>query len=200
MEIDQPILDIEEKTEYTDAVHAIIGRALIVATHYENLIKQLAITLSVQDVYDADGYVPEVFFPKILERMEAINDQTLDKKLKSMGLIKRNRKKDTVSGKIFREAKDARNDIAHNIGLNLIYDSRAYEGVIGKLSNDVTSIVKGIGQATLVLELLATSRRVMFDLNGYQSKLYQWVMEDESEVGITFIPESFSADNTNSAH
>lgn len=76
-----------------------IGRALIAATHYESLIKQLAIKLSMLDIYEADGYVPDVFLPKILKRIEAINDQTLDKKLKSMGLIKRNRKKDTVSGK-----------------------------------------------------------------------------------------------------
>ncbi len=161
-----------ERTEYSDFIHGVIGRSLIIATRFDRSCNELAMAIEYKQGFieakttdDFDNFVDKVFskyrsLNNSIELLKLPNDicTTLD------------------------NARKARNEIAHSLckGLDGCADLRTNESQfikeVSKLIEDVTCGDIVISQLTHIFNKDLIHINDGF-VKKYQEDILNWVME-----------------------
>jgi hypothetical protein len=164
-------LDDFERTENTDELHAILGRALVVATKFDSNCKTAA--LQIQLIESASsGQINDLSL--LLECLvEKYEGQTLSSSIKALKLRE--------ASVLLVDAKDARNAVAHDLakGLTGCLDTRLNEEVFVKEVADLMfDIAHGDITISHILSALndETPLRPEF-IEAYIQRVIQWVVE-----------------------
>ncbi|MEH8254698.1 hypothetical protein [Aeromonas veronii] len=163
-------LDDFEITENTQELHAILGRCLIVATHFDLLcdhtskffkLKHSNVQAAV-DLQKFEGYVIELMYKY----------QPLHQNIESLPI------NDDVKN-ILIAAKKARNEIAHSLarGLTGCLDTKINES---KFKSHLTQLIQDVAAGdyfiSSVLSLGNNAPLFQFSHNEYQEKIVTWVL------------------------
>lgn len=160
-----------ERTENTDELHAILGRALIVATKFDSNCKTAALHIQLIDSASSREIND---LSLLLERLvEKYKNQTLSSSIKALKLPE--------ASVLLADAKDARNAVAHDLakGLAGCLDTKLNEEVF---VNEVAELMFDIAHGDIVIsQILGTlndepSLRPEF-IETYVQKVVQWVVE-----------------------
>jgi len=162
-------LDDFDITENTESLHAIIGRALIIATRFDNLcdhtfkLLKLKSTLVVCVDAEFDEYV-EKLFSKFSSLYNNINAIPVEQDIKG----------------ILHDARKARNDIAHSltVGLTGCLDSDSIESsLIENISSLINRVSSGDYLISMILSLLNKEPLLQCSESAYQKRIVEWVVE-----------------------
>jgi hypothetical protein len=97
-------IDDFERTEHSDALHGVLGRALVIATRFDGMCKAAALQIEFRGATDlGDEEVRSLLLDKIAEK-----HRTLNSSIKALGLPK------DVSI-LLHDANRARNVVAHDL-------------------------------------------------------------------------------------
>lgn len=162
-----------ERTEHSDKLHGILGRALIVATRFDSMCEAAAAMIKIKGNLIERVVCGEAEYKKFVSRI-ITKHVTLDKNIKSLGLT------DDISN-ILHSAKKARNRVAHELarGLTGCLDIKPNEK---NLIDEVSELIGTITCGDIVISTLIST------LNNYQlpeiqfikthkEKMINWVIE-----------------------
>ncbi|WP_454709536.1 hypothetical protein [Delftia acidovorans] len=162
-----------ERTDNTDKIHAILGRALIVATRFDSMCKQAAVHIGVKEeivFYLANDDAARSFIVQSV----ADKHRTLNLRIQSLLLPK------DVSA-LLDDARKARNIIAHELsqGLTGCLDFKINEGdLIKRVGDLVSSLAYGDIIISQVISVLNNEPQPNADfLSSYVSNVTRWVVE-----------------------
>lgn len=161
-------IDNFERTEYSDSLQAILGRALIVATKFDTACNAAAISKKLRFHLPLSDQNADILFEKLL-RYEPLNEN-----IKSLQLP-------IQLKSILNDARCARNEVAHNLALSMIgkSDGQIDEKVmIQNVSQLVTKLAKGDFYISTILS--SQNREPILResaLSGYVDKIVHWVIE-----------------------
>jgi hypothetical protein len=162
-------LDDFEITENTESLHAIIGRALIIATRFDNLcdhtfkFMKLKSSLVVCMDDEFDTYV-EKLFSKFSTLNNNINAIPVEQDIKD----------------ILHDARKARNDIAHSltVGLTGCLDSDSLEtSLIENISSLINRVSAGDYLISMILSILNKEPLLQCSESAYKKQIVEWVVE-----------------------
>lgn len=162
-----------ERTENSDELHGVFGRALIIATRFDSMcvaaanIANTRMGLIVKNVLDEAEY--EKF---VLQTTK--NHKTLNNSILALGLP-------ADASDILHSARTARNHIAHelSIGLTGCLDTKIDDKVLIK---DISELINRIANGDIVISTLISLQnndpllRAQF-INTYKEKIISWVVE-----------------------
>lgn len=161
-----------ERTENSDEMFGIVGRALVIATRFDSMCKTLSqaidlkIPTIIQNISDADF---ESIVEKVLKK-----SSTLDKSIKNLGLP------DSVSV-ILHDARKARNAVAHDlaVGLEGCVDTKIDESAFLKeVSEYIFDLVHGDVLISILMHEFNGEDPIRPDLiPAYKDKILKWVVE-----------------------
>lgn len=160
-----------ERTENTDELHAILGRALVVATKFDSNCKTAA--LHIQLIESASsGEINDLSL--LLERLvEKYGNQTLSSSIRAL--------KPQEALVLLVDAKDARNAVAHDVakGLAGCLDTKLNEEVFVK---EVAELMFDIAHGDIVISQILSALNDEPPLGPefaetYVRRVVQWVVE-----------------------
>lgn len=161
-----------ERSENSDEIFAVIGRALVIATRFDSTCKALARATDLK-LHAYYGRVSDEDFDalaeRILKRYSALNDS-----------INKLCLPDDLST-VLHDARKARNEIAHDlaIGMEGCLDANLnVQEFMKTLSVCVKTLAYGDALASMVLQRFNGDRSVHSEfINTYMNKIVHWVME-----------------------
>lgn len=164
-----------ERTEHTDRIHAVLGRALIVATRFDSMCEKAAVFLQLRDGLFISGLIGEAeygeFASKVAEKRERLVESINSLRLPENVLV------------ILHDARKARNLVAHDLAKNLTgcLDTRVNEG---DLLRRVSDLVIDIAYGDLAISLALTDLDrgpVPIDacIISYRDKIVNWVVDPD---------------------
>ncbi len=187
--VDLAFFNTEERTEYSDELYAVIGRALAVATHYEANCKALVSMLEIKKqpaLLKGKQEEVEEKLKKLWKRTFFKNIQVLTSFPKETA---ENQKDDPETArakdfadyllKILDKAREARNDIAHEITLG-IEDKAEYEEYRGTTIEMIQEQVKYIAEADFHIAGFIENfnkTNIATSLDKYIERIMNWVCE-----------------------
>lgn len=161
-----------ERTEYSDVIFGVIGRALVIATRFDSMCKTLAqaldfkISVGLQGISDNDF---DLLVEKTLKQ-----SSTLDKSIKNLRLP------DSVTV-ILNDARKARNSVAHDlaVGLDGCVDTRINESdFLSEVSEYIFDLVHGdILISTLIHEFNGEDPIRPELIPVYKENILSWVIK-----------------------
>ncbi|MDM5076583.1 hypothetical protein OB931_09370 [Aeromonas media] len=163
-------LDDFEITENTQELHAILGRCLIVATHFDHLCDHTSKSFELKHSYVKAEVDLQKFEDYAIELMYKY--QPLHQSIESL----------SVNGdvkNILIAAKKARNEIAHSlaIGLTGCLDTKIDES---KFKSHLTQLIQDVAAGdhfiSSILSLDNNAPLFQFSHNKYQEKIVAWVL------------------------
>ena len=164
-------LDDFERTENTDELHAVLGRALVIATKFDSNCKTAA--LQIQLIESASsGDINDLSL--LLERLtKKYKNQTLSSSIKALKLQE--------ASVLLVDAKDARNAVAHDLakGLTGCLDTKLNrEAPVKEVADLIFDIAHGAIAISHVLSALndETPLRPEF-IETYVQRVVRWVVE-----------------------
>lgn len=164
-------LDDFERTEHSDALHGMLGRALIVATRFDAMCKAAALQVEFrkETVSLGDEKNRSMLLSKIAEKHRSLNSS-----IKAIGLPK------DVSV-LLDDANRARNSVAHDLakGLTGCLDIKIDEG---SLIQEVSELMFDLSYGDVVISqtigMLNGEQSPRADLvSTYVERVMQWVVE-----------------------
>lgn len=164
-------IDDFERTENTDELHAILGRALVVATKFDSNCKTAALQIQLIDSASS-GEINDLSL--LLERLaEKYKRQTLSSSIEAMKLRE--------ASVLLVDAKDARNAVAHDLakGLAGCLDTKLNEEVFVK---EVADLMFDIAHGDIVISHILSTLNDELPLRPefietYVQRVVQWVVE-----------------------
>lgn len=162
-----------ERTENTDELQSVLGRALIIATRFDSMCNAAAVHLELKQKLTSPSILGEAeyqeFALKIVEKYRTLNQNI--NALSFLGDI-------TVS---LHEARKARNYVAHELakGLTGCLDTKCNEGaLIQEVSDQILDIAEGDIAISLVISALNHDSipNKQF-LSSYKERIINWVIE-----------------------
>lgn len=161
-----------DRTENSDKLHAILGRALIIATRFDSMCEAVAINLELKKDAVLSTYMTEAEYGDYLSMLTS-KYRTLNGNIKSIGLS------DDISV-ILGDARKARNVVAHNLskGLEGCLDVRIDElEFIAQVSELVMDIAYGDIAISYIISLfngdLYPNEKFV---SSYKDRVIQWVV------------------------
>lgn len=162
-----------ERTEYSDALHAILGRALIIATRFDSMCEAAAIVLDLKKDVTLATCMTEAQYNDYLQKLSS-KYRTLNGNIESIGLP------ENIS-EILHDARKARNTVAHVLskGLEGCLDTKIDEiNFIKQVSELVMDIAHGDITISYTLSLFnghpcPNSQYI----SSYKDRIVQWVVE-----------------------
>jgi len=162
-----------ERTDNTDKLHAILGRALIVATRFDSICKQAALHNGLKKEIGIYLVNDDEARSRVLQSV-ADKHRTLSLRIQSLLLPK------DVSA-LLDDARKARNAIAHELseGLTGCLDFKINEGELIKRVYDlVLSLAYGDVVISQVMSVLNNEPQPRADfLSSYVNNVTRWVIE-----------------------
>ncbi|MFM5145129.1 hypothetical protein [Aeromonas rivipollensis] len=163
-------LDDFEITENTQELHAILGRCLIVATHFDHLCDHTSKFFELKNSYVKAAVDLQRFEDYAIELI--CKYQSLHKNIESLSV------NDDVKH-ILLAAKKARNEIAHSlvIGLTGCLDTKIDESNFkSHLTQLIQDVAAGDYFISLILSLNNNDPLFKLPCNKYQEKIVAWVL------------------------
>jgi len=162
-----------ERTENSDELHAILGRALIVATRFDSMCEAAAFGLKLKKDAVLSAYMTEAEYGDYLKMLTS-KYRTLNGDIKSIGLP------EDISV-VLDDARKARNMVAHDLskGLEGCLDVRIDElEFVEQVSELVMDIAYGDIAISYIISLLngAPCPTAQF-VSSYKDRIIQWVVE-----------------------
>lgn len=161
-----------ERTENSDEIFGVIGRALVIATRFDSMCKTLSKALDfkmptlLQGVSDND-------FDSLVEKAMK-KSSTLDKSIKNLRLP------DNASV-ILHDARKARNAVAHDLGVGLegCVDTKIDETVFfNEVSEYMFDLVHGEVLISILIHEFNGEDSIRPELiPAYKDKIVNWVIE-----------------------
>lgn len=172
MKLDMFIVDFE-RTENSDELHGIFGRALIVATRFDSMCEAAATMIGIEGVLIKRATCGEVEYEKLVSQI-ITKHVTLDGNIKKLGLSS-----DVLD--ILHSARKSRNCIAHELtrGLYGCLDIKSnYKSLIDEVSKLVGDIACGDVAISMVMSLLNGEQLPTTKFaKEYKDKIIKWVVE-----------------------
>lgn len=172
MNLDIFITDFE-RTENSDELYAILGRALVIATRFDTMCEEAAIILKIKEnpfpisFMKDDAY--KVYVSEILSKY-----RTLSKNIKSLGLP------EDIS-EILHNARKARNTVAHELSRNFTgcLDTKIDENdFIQEVSKLIMNIADGDIAISVIISLLNHDPVIRDELIAfYKDNIVRWVVK-----------------------
>jgi len=172
MNLDIFITDFE-RTENSDELYAILGRALAIVTRFDKMCEEAAIILKIKEnpfpilFMKHDAY--EAYVSEILSKY-----RTLSKNIKYLGLP------EDISGTL-HNARKARNTVVHALSENFTgcLDTKIDENY---LIREVSKLIKDIADGDLIISIFISLLQHEPVINGafissYKDKIVRWVIE-----------------------
>lgn len=159
-----------EITENTQELHAILGRCLIVATHFDHLCDHTSKCLELKNSYVKAAADLQRFEDYAIELMDKY--RSLHENIGSLAV------NDDVKH-ILLAAKKARNEIAHGlaIGLTGCLDTKIDESNFKPhLTQLIQELTAGDYFISLILSLHNNDPLLQFSCKKYQDKIVGWVL------------------------
>lgn len=161
-----------ERTENSDYLHGVLGRALIIATRFDSSCKALS------EIENVD-FQAMIFFRGLSAEVES----NLEKKLaefKTLSKAIKQLKLPNEMATILFKANRARNEIAHDVakGLEGCIDSKVddiFIEYIGKLVGDIT--IGDIVVSTLICSFNKDPKMNIEEILKYKDKVIDWVIK-----------------------
>ncbi len=165
-------MDSFERTEFSDAVYGILGRALTYCCRFESICRSVAALRQIK-------LNPQVFKSKVDSEkfMRQIYSQSLNKTISSF----------SSKYKIFENAREARNKIIHetSIGFDCCLDQLP-DNIVKNTIEDIKPLIAAITEADYMLTyltLLETREPLpTFKSEAYTRKVMNWVFETEESI------------------
>lgn len=162
-----------ERTENSDALHGIFGRALIIATRFDSMCVAAADTANLRADLIAKKILDEAEYKEFVLKTTK-NYRTLNNSILALGLP-------SDASKILHSARLARNHIAHGllIGLAGCLDTKIDEKV---LTEEISGLIERIANGDIVISTLISLRnndplpRAQL-VNIYKKEIIEWVVK-----------------------
>lgn len=162
-----------ERTENSDELHGIFGRALIIATRFDSMCVAAADTANSRADLIAKKLLDEAEYKKFVLQTTK-NHTNLNNSILALGLS-------ADASDILHSARTARNHIAHelSIGLTGCLDTKIDDKVLIK---DISELINRIANGDIVISTLISLQnndpllRAQF-INTYKEKIISWVVE-----------------------
>jgi hypothetical protein len=171
-----------ERTEFSDEIHGILGRALIIATRFDSLCKSLAMLPNLSFA---------ILMPNILMPNNTLNEEQYEKMISK--IIKDNSNLfnsirrlgvNTELENILNNARKARNEIAHSLALGLEGDieyrgSRNIDNFILETSELLRIIAKGDLVISALISYSNKEQTPILDekfCTSYENEIVNWVI------------------------
>ncbi|MRJ43238.1 MULTISPECIES: hypothetical protein [Idiomarina] len=162
-----------ERTDNTDELHAILGRALIIATRFDSMCEAAAIGLELKKDALSTSRMTEPQYNDYLQKLSS-EYRTLNGNIKSIGLP------DDISV-VLHDARKARNTVAHDLskGLEGCLDTKIDElDFIRQVSELVMDIAYGDIAISYTLSLFNGDPCPNLQyISSYKDRIVQWVVE-----------------------
>ena len=161
-----------ERTENSDGIFGVIGRALVIATRFDSMCKTLARANDLKLPTLLSG-ISDNDFDSLVEK--ALKKSiTLDKSISSLGLP------DDLSV-ILHNARKARNAVAHDlsVGLHGCVDTKIDESIfLSEVSKYMFDLAHGEVLISILIHEFSGEEPIRADLiPAYEDKIVTWVIE-----------------------
>lgn len=188
--VDLAFFDIFERTEYSDELYAVVGRALTVATHYDNNCKALANTLDIRE--NADLLDDKDKFQALLKKLSKRQLKPgIDKFTSTITTALRGGEieediVDAFKNTIFiflDEGRQARNFIAHELSLGLSEQTESEEfrqNIIEATKEQVSKVAKADYYIAVFIENHINKNHVNPSEEDYVRRIANWVCDTEN--------------------
>lgn len=170
-------MDDFERTEFSDEIHGILGRALIIATRFDSLCKSLAMLPNLSlAILMPNNTLNEEQYEKMISNIIKDNSNLYN----SIGRLGVN----TELENILNNARKARNEIAHSLALGLEGDIE-YRGSrnIDNFILEASELLKIIAKGDLVISaLISYSNKEPIPIldekfcTSYENEIVNWVI------------------------
>jgi len=164
-----------ERTEFSDEIHAVIGRSLIVATRFDNLCKSLARLIDFKICSVVSNLITEGEFHEIISKIFEKN--------KNLNRVIQKFPVDKQAKDMLHDAREARNTIAHSltIGFEGTFDHKSKDEIdemIGEIKELVRRVIKGdVIISTYISNMNKESILNNCFENSYEDQVIGWVTE-----------------------
>jgi hypothetical protein len=163
-------IDDFERTEHSDALHGVLGRALVIATRFDAMCKAAALQIEFVGAADlGDEKGRSLLIDRIAEK-----HRTLNSSLKALGLPK------DVSI-LLHDANRARNAVAHDLakGLTGCLDTKIDVSLIKEVSELMFDIAYGdVVICQLIGELNGEPSPRAEIVSTYVERVIRWVADE----------------------
>ncbi|MCB1706562.1 MAG: hypothetical protein KDI17_16970 [Halioglobus sp.] len=161
-----------ERTENSDEIFGIIGRALVIATRFDSMCKTLSQAVELKMPTLLRG-ISDSDFDSLVEKALK-KSSTLDKSIKNIGLP------DSVAV-ILHDARKARNAVAHDlaVGLEGCVDTKIDEsGFLTEVSEYLFDLVHGEVLISILIHEFNGEDPIRPEfIPAYKDKIVRWVIE-----------------------
>lgn len=161
-----------ERTENSDEIFGVIGRALVIATRFDSMCKTLAQAIDLKIPARLRG-ISDNDFDSLVEKALK-QSSTLDKSIKNLGLP------DSVSV-ILHDARKARNSIAHDlaVGLEGCVDTKMDKsGFLNEVSEYMFDLAHGEVLISILMNEFNSEDLIRPELiPSYKEKVLSWVID-----------------------
>ena len=166
-----------ERTEFTDEIHGILGRILILSTRYDSHCKTLARIFKYKDQILISTLLPDDDRKELYEKVSS-DFRNLNRAIQSLPIYKTGDISD-----ILDNARLSRNDLIHTVSLGLegLLDLTEKQQINDTLSN-IESLLRDLIRGDIIISacLSAYNREPIlknFFEKSYEDKVVKWVME-----------------------
>lgn len=187
---DLAFFEIEDRSEYTDELYSVVGRALTMATHYDRNCKALANTLSIRDnanlLNDQNAF--NLLLENLSKRQLAVSIDTFTSR------IRKALKKGGVSPEIieafdatvfqfFKEGRESRNYISHDLatGISREINNDSFRESFLKITREhIEKIAKADFYISVMVENYVNKTQLHPSPESYTKRICDWVCEVEA--------------------
>lgn len=161
-----------ERTENSDEIFGVIGRALVIATRFDSMCKTLARAIDLKCPAYFRG-ISDSDFDSLVEKTMR-KSSTIDKSIKNLGLP------DDIA-LILHDARKARNAVAHDLaaGLEGCVDTKIDERkLLSEVSEYMFDLVHGEVLISILIHKFNGEVPIRKDfMTVYKDKVVNWVIE-----------------------
>lgn len=170
-------IDDFERTECSDEIHGILGRALIIATRFDSMCKALSISYKIRTtVKEKNKELNNEEFKKIIDKI-TVNRKTLGENIEFLPT-------DNKLKSILHDARQARNEIAHSLALGFegCIEYRASRN-INNFILEASELLRSVAKGDLIISaLISYSNKEPIPrldekfCTSYENKIVNWVV------------------------
>ena len=163
-----------ERTEFSDEVHGVFGRILILATRFDSACKSLARLPSIKSATITKQFVSEQDFEKQLR--QCLNShRNLNRAIQTLPVYK------AGGSDILDKARDARNELIHASTLGFEQNIDQFEGIdryMQILASQVRNLVRGDILISAAITLENKEEIPMYCRSAeYERSIMKWVFQ-----------------------
>lgn len=169
------ILDVLERTEFSDEIFSIFGRALAIATRFDSITKSLARLPLFKQAVVAKTILSEDEFHSL------VND--VSKRYTNLNRAIGSLKLDSNIEDLLTKARESRNELIHESTLGVIervdnFGEEELDRFLSRISEITLNIIRGDAIISTIISMQNNESISDYQFSkSYEDKLVNWVME-----------------------